>query len=295
MPYVLHSCIEQELHRLENAGIIERVEFADWAAPIVPVIKPDGSIKISWDYKTTMNRVAKLDPFPIPRIEDLFASLLGRKLFSKLDLAHAYQQIPLDKASKQFVVINSHKGLFQYNRLPFGVASAPAIFQKAMEGILQGIGHVTVYIDILVTGRTEAEHLQHLAELLTRLEKAEIRLKKDKCAFMLPSVEYLGHTILAEGLHPRTEKIRAITAAPTPTDVSQLKSFLGLINYYGKFLLNLSHVLAPCTNCCRKSEVDMGNGSSEGRATGQSSTHIITSVGSLQPDLPVILDCDASP
>lgn len=165
----------------------------------------------------------------------------------------------MDEASKQFVVINSDKGLFQYNWLPFGVASAPAIIQKVMEGILQGIDHVTLYInDILVTGRTEAEHLQLLAELLTRLEKAGIRLKKDKCAFMLPSLEYLGHTILAEGLHLTTEKIRAITAATTPTNVSQLKSFLGAINYYSKFLPNFSHVLAPCTNCCRKSRSGHG-------------------------------------
>ena len=160
MPYALCSRIEQELHRLETAGIIERVEFAEWAAPIVPVSKPDGSVRICGDYKTTVNRVAKRDPYPIPRIEDLFASLAGGKLFTKLDLAHAYQQIPLDEASKQFIVINTHKGLFQYNRLPFGITSAPAISQKAMESILQDIEHVTVYIDdILVTGRTETEHL----------------------------------------------------------------------------------------------------------------------------------------
>ena len=124
-----------------------------------------------------------------------------------------------------------------------------------MEGILQGIDHVTVYTDdILVTGRTEAEHLQHLAEVLTRLEKAGIHLKKDKCAFMLTSVEYLCHTISAERLHSTTEQIRAIIAAPTPTDISQLKSFLGLINYYKKFLPNLSHVLAPLYQVLQKKQ-----------------------------------------
>ena len=134
-----------------------------------------------------MNRVAKLDPYPIPRIEDLFASLTGGKLFTKLDLVHADQQIPLDE--EHFVVINTYIGLFQYNRLPFGVTSGPAIFHKAMESILQGIEHVTVYIDdILFMGRTEIEHLQHLTEVLTCLENAGIRLKKDKCAFMLPSI-----------------------------------------------------------------------------------------------------------
>ena len=252
VPYALRSCIEQELHRLEIAGIIERVEFAEWASPIVPVSKPDGSVRICRDYKTTVNRVAKLDPYPIPRIEDLFASLAGGKLFTKLDLAHAYQQIPLDE---QFVVINTHKGLFQYNRLPFGVASAEAIFQKVMESILQDIEHATIYIDdILVMGRTEIEHLQHLTDVLTLLGNAGIRLKKDKCAFMLPSVEYFGHTISAEGLQPTSEKIRAITAVPTSKDVSQLKSFLGLINYYSKFLPRLSHVLAPLYKLLQKTQ-----------------------------------------
>ena len=297
VPYALRSRVEQELQRLVSQGVIEQVEFSDWAAPIVPIVKPDGSIRICGDYKTTVNRVAKLDPYPIPRIEDLFASLSGGKLFSKLDLAHAYQQIPLDDASKPFVVINTHKGLFQYNRLPFGVASAPAIFQRAMESILQGIEHVTVYIDdILVTGRTEAEHLQHLAEVLSRLEKAGIRLKKDKCAFMLKSVEYLGHIISAEGLHPTTEKIRAITAAPTPQDVTQLKSFLGLINYYSKFLPNLSHVLAPLYKLLQKTQ-KWTWGPAQATAFQKAKEELTSSrvLVHYNPDLPVVLDCDASP
>ena len=163
MPYALRSWIEQELTRLEDSGIIERVEFSDWAAPIMPVVKPDGSVRICGDYKLTSNCVAKLDTYPLPRIEDLFASLSGGKQFSKLDLAHAYQQILLDDESRKFVVINTHKGLYHYNCLPFGIASAPAIFQRTMEGILQGIDHVTVYLDdILITGTSHADHLKNL-------------------------------------------------------------------------------------------------------------------------------------
>ena len=146
----------------------------------------------------------------------------------------------------KFVVINTQKGLFRYNRLPFGVASAPAIFQRTIESILRGIPHVCVYIDdILVTGKSQEEHLQTVDEVLSRLEAAGLRLKRDKCTFMLPSVEYLGHTISAEGLQPTTEKVRAIVEAPAPQNVSQLRSFLGLVNYYGKFLPNLSSTLAP--------------------------------------------------
>ena len=139
VPYALRTRVEKELTRLEEQGVIEPVQFSEWAAPIVPVVKADGSIRICGDYKVTVNRVAKLDTYPLPRIDDLFASLAGGKAFTKLDLAHAYQQVMLDEESKKFVTVNTHKGLYTYNRLPFGVASAPSIFQRTMESILQGV------------------------------------------------------------------------------------------------------------------------------------------------------------
>ena len=130
VPYALREKVENGLNRLQADGIIEHVQFAEWAAPIVPVLKPDGTAGICGDYKLTVNKAAKLDAYPITRIEDLFARLAGGKKFTKLDIAHAYQQIPLDEDSRSSVTINTYKGLFRYNRLPFGVHSAPAIFQR---------------------------------------------------------------------------------------------------------------------------------------------------------------------
>ena len=228
VPYALQTKVNQELDRLEKAGVIEPIQFADWAAP---VLQRDGFAATI--YKVTVNRATKLDAYPIPRIDDLFASLTGGKKFSKLDLAHAYQHIPQDEESQK-LVINTSKGLFRYL---FGVASAPAIFQRTIEGILRGIPQVCVYLDdILVTGKTEAQHLQNLELVLTRLEEAGMRLKQEKCAFLLDLVEYLGHNISTEGLRPTQEKVHAITGAPAPENVSQLRAFLGLINYYGKSL-----------------------------------------------------------
>ena len=148
-------------------------------------------------------------------------------LFSKVDLASAYQQILLDEEYKEYTTINTPKGLFCYNRLPFGVASVSSTFQRLMDNILQGLKYVCVYLDdILIMGATEEEHLQNLNTVLTRLENAGLQLKRNKCAFLLPTVEYLGHNISAQGLQPTDEKIRAINNAPASSNLT-IKIFSG--------------------------------------------------------------------
>ena len=226
--------------------MIEPVQFSHWAAPIVPITKQDGTVRICGDYKTTLNRALRSEVYPLPRIEELFTALAGGEQFSKLDLSHAYQQLVLEDDSQMLTTIITHKGLFKYNQLPFGVTTAPSIFQRIMENLLQGLHHVTVYLDdILVTGSWRAEHLATLEEVLIRFEKAGMRLKRSKCKFMMSEVEYLGHVISKDGLKPSDAMIRAISQAPIPTNLSELKAFLGLVNYYGKFIPQLSTTLAP--------------------------------------------------
>ena len=297
IPYALRGKVEQELERLEKTGILEPVEFSDWAAPIVPVMKRDGTVRVCGDYKLTINQAAKLDTYPLPKADDLFSQLAGGKKFTKLDLAHAYQQIALEPDSRQYLTINTHKGLYQYTRLPFGVHSAPAIFQRTIEGILRGIKNVAVYIDdILITGVSEEEHLQTLDKVLSRLEAEGMRLKRDKCAFMLSRVEYLGHVITAEGLHPAEDKIRAILKAPAPHNVAQLRSFIGLVNYYGKFLHQLSTMLAPLYTLLQKN-MKWFWGPDQKKAFSDIKK-ILTSPKLLvhyDPQKKLILSCDASP
>ena len=181
VPYALRPRVEKELERLERQGIIEPVQFSDWAAPIVPVVKKDRTIRICGDYKVTLNRAAKVDTYPLPRIEDLFAILGKGKMYTKLDLAHAYQQILLDQGSRMLATINTHKGLYKYNRLPFGVSSAASIFHRVIERILQGIPNVIVYIDdILLTGSSEEDHLRTLDLVLSRLKEHGVCLKQEK-------------------------------------------------------------------------------------------------------------------
>ena len=196
-----------------------------------------------------------VDKHPIPRIRDILSTLSGGKSFTKLDLAHAYQQVLLDEDSQKLITINTPKGLYQYNRLPFGISSTPAIFQRVMEILLQGIPNVSVYIDdILITGRTQEEHLQNLQVVLSRLERAGLRLKRPKYTFMLPSLDYLGYRISAEGIQPTKEKVGAILEAPDPQNISQLRSFLRMLNYCVNFLPNLSTTLPPLYSLLQKSK-----------------------------------------
>ena len=131
VPFALKHKVEAELDRLQKEGIVEAVQSTEWVAPIVPVVKSDGSVRICGDYRLTVNQASQLDSYPLPRVDEFFATLAGGKTFSKLDLQHAYLQLPLETNSKQYTTINTHRGLFQYNRLPFGVSSAPGIFQRA--------------------------------------------------------------------------------------------------------------------------------------------------------------------
>ena len=177
VPYALKAKVELELDR-QRENIISPIEFSEWAAPIVPVVKQDGSVRICGDYKGTVNQVSKLDNYPIPKTEDLLATLGGGNKFTKLDMSQAYQQLELEESSKKFTTINTHKGLYQYNGLPFGVSSAPGIFQRTMENLLQGIPHVVVRIDdILVSGKDELNHLANLEKVLSRLSSAGLRLR----------------------------------------------------------------------------------------------------------------------
>ncbi len=297
VPYALKEKLEKELDRLQANGVIVPVEFSEWAAPIVPVMKADSSLRICGDYKVTVNKVSKLDNYPIPKTDDLYATLGGAEYYSKLDLSQAYTQIPLEEESKKYTTINTHKGLFKYNRLPFGVSSAPGIFQRTIENVLQGLPHVLVRIDdILIGGKSKAEHGKILNDVLRRLSTAGLRVRKDKCIFMATEVVYLGYKINREGLHPVEGKVQAIQNAAVPTSVTEVKSYLGMLNYYGRFLPNLSHVLSPLHELLKKG-VEWNWTSTQQAAFEKSKALLCSSTVLIHFDeqRPLVVCCDASP
>ena len=297
VPYAMRSLVEAELDKLVNQGILTPVKHADWAAPIVPIMKADRkSVRICGDFKQTVNKASPIDKYPIPKIEDLFAKLAGGQKFTKLGMSQAYQQICLDEESQKFVVINTSKGLFRYNRLPFGISSAPGIFQRVIENLLQGIPNVVVYLDdILITGSSGEQHLTNLSEVLKRLQQAGLRLKKEKCEFLATSVIYLDHKIDAKGLHPTNDKVDAISRAPTPKNCTELKAYLGLLNYYNKFMPNLATELAPLYQLLHKGTLWQW-GDQEDRAFKVSKQLLLSSqlLVHFDPTKEIIVACDAS-
>nr|XP_061833859.1 uncharacterized protein K02A2.6-like [Nerophis lumbriciformis] len=297
VPYAIRSKVGDELDALVKSGVLEPVTVSEWATPIVPVPKKTGEIRICGDFKVTLNPVLSAEQYPLPRIDDLFAGLSKGQKFSKIDLNQAYLQMHVHEDSKDLLTITTQKGLFRYCRLPFGITSAPALFQRAMDQILHGLPGVQCYLDdILCTGSTDQEHLDNLDAALQRLKEYGLRVRKDKCEFFQLSVEYLGHVIDARGLHTAPSKVRAIVDAPPPENVSQLRSFLGLLNYYGRFIPNLSSRLKPLHDLLCQGK--KWNWSGACQEVFQKTKETLVTSGVLthfDPSLPIQLACDASP
>ncbi|XP_063627468.1 uncharacterized protein K02A2.6-like [Cydia splendana] len=253
LAYALRAPVERALDQLQRDGIITPVETSDWATPIVPVIKRDGGIRICGDYKLTLNRCLEVDRFPLPRVEDLLVKLHGGETFSKIDLSQAYAQFELDEASKPYTVINTHKGLYMYNRLIYGLSSSPGIFQRKLEQLFADLPRVGVFLDdVIITGVDREDHLRTLHQVLGRLEKFGLKVKKEKCSFFAESVTYLGFRISKQGVHTCPEKIKVIKDMAIPANVTELRSFIGMIMYYGKFVKNISMTLTPLYKLLRK-------------------------------------------
>ncbi|XP_055604705.1 uncharacterized protein K02A2.6-like [Uranotaenia lowii] len=246
--------VDAELQRLQERGIISPVQFSNWAAAIVVVRKSDNvSVRICGDYSTGLNAALESDRHPLPHPDDIFTALAGARIFSQIDLSDAYLQVEVEEESRKLLTVNTHRGLFQYNRLAPGIKSAPGAFQRIIDCMVAGIPGVKTYLDdILVSGRTQEEHDRNLDATLGRIRDYGFHLRIEKCHFSLPQIKFLGHIIDKEGLRPVPAKTRAISEMPAPTNVSQLRSYLGAINYYGRFVGQIKELRAPLDRLLKK-------------------------------------------
>lgn len=158
LPFAIRDKVEAEIERLVKEGALSQVEVGEWGTPVVPILKKDGTLRLCGDYKITVNKTMLIDRHPLSRIEQLIANLQGAKYFSKIDLKEAYAQVPLSADSKQYLTLSTHKGLYQPNTLPYGIASAPGFFQRQIKQILAGMPNVNVFLDdIIIKGKTIKE------------------------------------------------------------------------------------------------------------------------------------------
>ena len=246
IPFPLLPKVKEELTRMLEAGIIEEVtEPTDWCAPMVPVVKPNGKIRVCVDQRK-LNEAVKRERYILPSLEDVAPKLAGAKVFSKLDASSGYWQIPLHPDSTKLTTFITPMGRFCFRRLPFGITSAPEIFQHRMASQLKDQeGTAAIQDDIIVYGRSVAEHDKRLQEVFEIIAKSGLKLNEKKCEIRKPKICYFGSVISEQGVSPDPEKVRAIQELPPPQNVSQLRQVLGMINYLGRFLLNLSTVISP--------------------------------------------------
>ena len=296
VPYALKDKVEKELERLENEGIIQKVDHSDWATPIVAVPKGDNTVRICGDYKTTVNPQLQVDQYPLPKIQDIFASIAGGQRFTKIDLRQAYNQLEMNDNSKSYLTINTHKGLYSYNRLVFGISASPSIWQRTMDQVLKGIPNTSCILDdIIITGKTDDEHLKTLEAVLQRLMDYNLRVNEAKCKFFQEEITYCGHKIDANGLHKTQDKIEVVINAPKPENVTQLRAFLGLVNYFSHFLPNLASVLHPLYQLLKQNVKFIWTETAQ--KAFQNVKEMITSdivLTHYDPDLPVKQACDSS-
>ncbi|XP_061716630.1 uncharacterized protein K02A2.6-like [Cydia pomonella] len=297
LPLALRERVERELDRLQREGVIYKVDRSEYGTPIVPVVKANGTIRICGDYKITINPRLKDFHYPLPRIEDLFALLGGGEQYTKLDLSNAFQQCVLEKESQPMTAITTHVGTFVYKRVPFGIKCIPENFQKIMEETLSGLPSTAVFADdICVTGKDKATHMSNLRAVLQRLKENGLRINFAKCQFFKDSVNYLGYRIDKYGLHTDERKIAAIVNAPAPSNLTQLKSFMGLVNFYAKFCANMSDILKPMYSLLKKNV--KWNWDESCDDAFKKIKKVLSSAPVLahyNPSLPLILSVDSSP
>jgi hypothetical protein len=244
LPFNLRERVSSEIDRLCDENILKPVQISDWASPIVVVTKDGKDIRMCVDFSVTLNKMIKTGHYPLPVIDEVLASLVGSEHFCVLDMKGAYTQLEVKQSCQPLLTINTIKGLFSYTRLPFGIKPAAGIFQSVMDNILNGLSNVFCYIDDILIGDQTIEGLQNkLILVLDRLLRFNVKVNWKKCKFFVDKVIYLGHEISKDGIAPSKRKIEAITSAPQPKTVVQLQSFIGLVNYYSKFIPHLNQKL----------------------------------------------------
>ncbi|KAL7880825.1 hypothetical protein SRHO_G00030790 [Serrasalmus rhombeus] len=247
--------VKEELNRMEQQGVISKVEQpTEWCAPMVVVPKQTGKVRICTDL-TELNKSVLRERHPLPSVEHTLGQLAGARVFSKLDANSGFWQIPLSKESSLLTTFITPFGRYCYNRLCFGISSAPEHFQKRMTQLLEGLEGVLCQMDdVLIWGATQQQHDERLRATLSRLQEAGVTLN-EKCEFSKSQIKFLGQIIEASGVRADPEKVKAVKAMREPENISEVRGLLGMINHLGKFLPHLAEKTRPLRDLLKKSNM----------------------------------------
>ncbi len=241
VPLAMINKVRDELTRMEELGVISKVDIpTDWCAGMVVVPKPDGKIRICIDF-TKLNEWVLRETYPLPKIDNLLAQVNESKYFTKLDCNSGFWQEKLDPNSRLLTTFITPFGRFCFNRMPFGIKSAPEHFQKKMQQILEGQeGQLSIIDDVLVHGKTKHEHDTRLRSVMKKFNNVGVTLNPEKCEFAKKKVKFAGYLVSEKGIEIDPEKLEAVQDLTPPQNVSEVRRFLGSLNQMGKFIPNLA-------------------------------------------------------
>ena len=256
LPFGLRDKVDQKLDHLLGKDIIEEVPntATAWVSPLLVAPKPDGYIRVCVNMKRA-NEAIERERHPIPTIEEILYDLNGFTVFGKLDLKWGFRQVELEEESREITTFVTHRGLYRYKKLMFGISWAPEKYQKVISDVIPGCnGEANIADDLIVYGADLEEHDRNLHAVLRRLQESGLTFNGEKCRFRLHRLTFFGHDFRNEGVVPSKEKIAAVVSAQASKNASEVRSFVQLVQYSSKFIPNFSQVLEPLRKLLRKEQ-----------------------------------------